>query len=79
MTKNSAIQFDERLNWPHPAKNRSSRLLPYLDDYLNAKNLQYQLLPSKDIYDQKILQSDWMRSKPGQTHAKNLVSGATFP
>ena len=78
--KNHVIQFDERLNWLHPAKNKWSHFLLYLGDYLHAKNLQYQLISSKDIYDQKILQSDWMRSKSGQTQPKKVsLFGATSP
>ena len=37
-------------------------MLPSLDKYLHAKNLRYQLIFSRDINDQRILQSDWLRT-----------------
>ena len=36
-------------------------MLPSLYDYVYLKNLRDQLIPFRDIYHQKILQSDWMR------------------
>ena len=39
---------------------------------------RYQLIPSKNIDDQSILQSDRKRSKPGHIQPKMVVSGATL-
>ena len=36
-------------------------MLLSLDNYLHAINLKDRLAPSRDIDDQKILQSDWVR------------------
>ena len=36
-------------------------MLHSLGDYFYAKNPRYQLIPSRDIGDKRILQSDWMR------------------
>ena len=33
----------------------------FLDDYFQTKNLRYQLISWKDIDDQIMLQSDWLR------------------
>ena len=55
-------------------------ILPSLDDHqLHGKNLRYQLNPFRDINDQNILQSDWIREKAGHTHSKGVVSEATVP
>ena len=35
-------------------------MLPSLDDYLHAKNLQHELIPSRNIDDQGITLYDWM-------------------
>ena len=37
-------------------------MLPSLDEYAHAQNLRDRLIPSRDIDDQRILQSDWLRS-----------------
>ena len=42
-------------------------VIPSLNDYLHAKQqqqqqLRYQLILSREIYDQRILQSDWTRA-----------------
>ena len=37
-------------------------MLPFRDDYLHALNLRYRLIPSRNIDDQRILQSDWLRA-----------------
>ena len=38
-------------------------MLLSLDDYLHAKNLRYQLSPSRDINDWRVLQSDCTRTQ----------------
>ena len=55
-SENPEIWLDERYNWPHPTKSGSHRC--YLS--LHAKNLRDQFIPSRDIDDQTILQSDWL-------------------
>ena len=41
---------------------------------------KYKLIPSRDINDQKILQSNLTRcTLTGQSQPKAIVSGATFP
>ena len=40
---------------------------------------RYQLLPSRDIDDQRILQSVWPQGKTGQTPTRVVVVHATFP
>ena len=52
-------------------------MLPFLDDYLHMKNLRYQLIPFKDIDDQRILKYDYTRGTLAQS--KVVVSDATFP
>ena len=46
--------------------------------YLYANNLRYQLIPSKNIIYNRILQSDWTKGTTGYTQLK-AVSDATFP
>ena len=41
--------------------------LTSLDEYLHPKNLRYQLIPTTDIADHRIQQSDKMRGTTGQT------------
>ena len=36
------------------------QMLPFFDHYLHVKNLRDSLSPSRDIDDQRILQSDWL-------------------
>ena len=52
-------------------------MLPFLDDYLHMKNLRYQLIPFKDIDDERILKYDYKRGTFVQ--AEVVVSDATFP
>ena len=40
-------------------------MLPFFDDYFQAK--KYVLILSRDIDDQRILQSDWKADKMGHT------------
>ena len=47
-----------------------AHMLPSLEEYLHAKNLRYQMILSRDIVDQRILQSDWTRGIPGCTQPK---------
>ena len=54
-------------------------MLPSLDDYLNARNLRDLLILSRDIDDQRILQSHWTRDTIGPTKPKEVISGAAFP
>ena len=49
-------------------------MLPSLDDYLHAKNLQHELIPSRNIDDQGITLYDWMWGRTG----KVVVSDAPF-
>ena len=37
-------------------------MLPSLGDYLHVKNLREQLMPHRDIDDEIILHSDWLRA-----------------
>ena len=46
--------------------------------YLYANNLRYQLIPSKNIIYNRILQSDWTKGTTGYTQLK-AVSDANFP
>ena len=43
------------------------------------KKKKYQLILCRDIHNQRILQSDWIRGTPGHTQQKVVVSDATFP
>ena len=52
-------------------------MLPSSGNYLHAKNLRYQLLPIRDVDDQKILQSDWMRGNISHSQPTVVVPDAT--
>ena len=80
-SRNPEIQLGERHTLPQPTKVTVSvtTLLSCLDGHLCAKNIRYKLIPSKDIDEQRILQSDWIRGTPGHTQSKVVVSYATFP
>ena len=59
-------------------------MLPSLDEYLHAKNLKYQLIPSGDIVDPRILKSDWTRCmldriQPQVVASKKLPSLDNYP
>ena len=76
-SKNSATCLNDTHNWPNP--NRSgSLILPSIAGYLQEKNLWYSLIPSRDIDDQRILQSDWTRDTTGNTQLKLAVSDPFF-
>ena len=53
-------------------------MLHLLDDYLLAKNQRDCWISSRDIDDQRILQSDWMRDQTGHTQTKVVVSDTNF-
>ena len=53
-------------------------MLPSLDDYLYAKNIRNHSIPSRDIDDQRILQSDWPRDTTGHTQSRVVNSDTTF-
>ena len=53
-------------------------MLLSLDNYLHAINLKDRLAPSRDIDDQKILQSDCVRGTTGHSQPKVVVSDAIF-
>ena len=49
-------------------------MLTSLHYYVHAKNLRYQLIPSKGIDDQRILQSDWTRGISNQKWQRQLLT-----
>ena len=49
-----------------------------LDYFLQAKNLKYQLIFSRDIANQKIMQSNSIRGTPDLNKSILVVSHATF-
>ena len=54
-----------------------SKHAPFLHDYVRAKNW---LIPSREINDPRILQSDWIRGRIDQPPPpKKVVSNAAFP
>ena len=40
---------------------------------------RYQLIPSRDVDDQRILEFDWPNGIPGHTQSRVVVPNATFP
>ena len=54
-------------------------MLPSLDDQLHAIELRYYLILSRDIDDQRILQSAWKRDTTDHNQPKVVFSDATFP
>ena len=36
-------------------------MLPSIDGYLDESKIEYWLMPSRDIGDQRILQSNWLK------------------
>ena len=54
-------------------------LLSPPDNHFQAKNLKYQLIPSRDIDDQRLMQSNWTKSTTGHTQPKVLLLDANFP
>lgn len=53
-------------------------MLLYLNEYFHVKKLRYQLIPSRDFADQRILQSDWTKDTHGYTQPKVVVADAIF-
>ena len=49
-----------------------------LDAYLHAKNLRYQMIPSKDISEEKLCNLI-LRGATGHPQTKVGVTDATFP
>ena len=37
-------------------------MLPSLDGFVQAKNVEYRLIPSRDMAKQRILLADWLRA-----------------
>ena len=59
--KNPAIWLDKRHNWLHPIKNGSLKChLALVRNFMHKKQRKL-LIYSRDIIDQRILQSDWKR------------------
>ena len=54
-------------------------MLPRLNVYLHAKNLKYHLNASRNIDEQRILQSNLTRDTSDHIQPKLVVSYATFP
>lgn len=52
---------------------------PFPEEYLHAKKLRHQFVTSRDIVDQRILQSDWTRGTTGHVQQNVVVSDAVFP
>ena len=53
-------------------------MLPSYNKYLHTENLRHQLIPPKNIVDQRILQSDWTRDTLQHTQPEVKVSGPIF-
>ena len=74
---NTAIRLDEWHNCSHSIRSVAS-YANFLCDYHYAKNLRYWLIPSRDIDDQRTLDTDRTRDSTGKTKPKKVVSDATF-
>ena len=72
LTEQEAHQVKSNHKW-------QSQMLPSLNDYLYAKSLRSKLIHSWDIDDQRILQSDWMRSTLGHTQPKVVAADPASP
>ena len=77
MVKKSWNLIGKRYPWPHPSKSGSNRsTFPW---WLSQwKKLRYQLTLSKNIDDQKVLESDWTRNTTSHTKPKVVVSDFPF-
>ena len=71
-----AIWLNERHNWPHWKLLVSDAAFPWW--LTPCKKLGYHLIHSRDIDDQRILQSDWTKGTTGHTHLKELALDAVF-
>ena len=60
MIKESCNLIGKEAKLATPNQNRKSQLLPFFDDYLHAKIIRSQLIPSRGIDDQRIMQFDWI-------------------
>ena len=54
-----------------------SHMLPFFDDCLHEK-IRDQVIPYRDINDQRILQSDWMRDSTVHTQPKVQLTDYAF-
>ena len=66
----SRYKDDQRIlesNWTRGTPDLTQQKLTSLDEYLYPKYLRYQLIPTTDIGDHRILQSDKMRGTTGHT------------
>ena len=59
-----------------PKQMWKSKMLLLFDYYLQATNLR--LIPSRNIEDQRVLQSDWTRDTTGHTQLKVVISDTAF-
>ena len=62
MIKESRNLIGQEVQLVTPNQKWQPQMVPFLDGYLYAKNLRCQLIPSRDIDDQIILQSGWLRA-----------------
>ena len=67
------------LTWPHTTKSGKLKMPASLNPHIHTKELRYQLIPSRDIDDQGILQSDWVCGKTGHTQPRVVESDPAFP
>ena len=54
-------------------------MLPSLDENRHKKILRYQMIPSREIVNPRILQSDWTRGAFDHIQLELITSDATFP
>ena len=54
-------------------------MLPSLDENLHEKNLRYHMIPSREIVNLRILQSNWTRGAFDHIQLELIASDATFP
>lgn len=60
MIKESCNLIGKEAKLATPNQNRKSQVLPFFDDYLHAKIIRSQLIPSRGIDDQRIMEFDWI-------------------
>ena len=75
MIKESSVLIGQEGQLTTPNQKWWSQMLPSLKTN-SMQKLRYQLILSKDIDDQKILQSDWTRGTTGHTQPKEVVPDA---
>ena len=66
-SKNPAIWLGKWHNWPHSTKSKSLRWYLHLMMNSMQKKLTHHMILSRDLGEQKILQSDWTKDKTGHT------------